>query len=256
MLIRYLIFGVFETFIFIGAVSSESCDRKSTCSCECSNGIVDLKSLGMKDGPRYKDVPALDQYKYSYNPCDPFTETEGSAFEDHCHDVAACQVIDQSGTYQFYDTGTQDSVSFYTAPARDVGLQDIDTDVVVAKYTSKDAARQTEVVLVCNDQDSNTAFDTLGEITNNPPTYRFILVSPHCCFGSGSGLSPGSILLIIFFSLLSAYLIAGVIIQKFRYNASGADLMPNSTFWFELPSLIRDGCNCALRRKSPYKILR
>lgn len=245
---KYLLTGLFNIYFLLGIVNAETCERKSSCSCECSKGTIDLKALGSKGGPRYKDYPALDQMKYSYNPCDPFTETDPSAFADYCHDVAACQVIGDVGTFQFYDTGTQDRVTFYTEKAQNVGL-DLDSDIVVAKYTSADAARQTEVLLVCNNQDSTTAFDTLGEITNNPPTYRFILVSPECCFGAGSGgLSGGSVLLIIAFSILGVYIIAGVIIKKVVYKAEGSDLIPNTGFWCALPSLIKEGACCVYTR--------
>ncbi|XP_053374166.1 uncharacterized protein LOC123531100 [Mercenaria mercenaria] len=251
LIMKYLFVGFLNAYILFGTVNAESCKRKSSCSCECSQGIVDLKALGTTNGPRYKDVLALDQMKYSYNPCDPFTETDPGAFADFCYDVAACQIIGDVGTFQFYDTGTQDSVTFYTENANNVGLQ-LDTDVVIAKYTSGDAVRQTEVILVCNDQDSNTAFDSLGEITNTPPTYRFVLVSPECCFGngsSGSGLSGGSILLIIAFSILGAYLIVGLIVKKFVYKESGKELIPNTAFWFALPSLIKDGCVCIYKKE-------
>lgn len=53
----------------------------------------------------------------------------------------ACQIIANSGTYQFYDTGTQDSVTFSTVTGADVGIVDMNTDVVVAKYTSADGTR-------------------------------------------------------------------------------------------------------------------
>ena len=40
---------------------------------------------------RFKDYAATnpdDQYKYSYNPCEPFSETAPGTWEDHCYAVA------------------------------------------------------------------------------------------------------------------------------------------------------------------------
>lgn len=31
---------------------AESCEKITTCSCECPQGIIDLKDLGLKSGPR------------------------------------------------------------------------------------------------------------------------------------------------------------------------------------------------------------
>jgi hypothetical protein len=42
---------------------------------------------------------------------------------------------------QFYDTGKQDSVTFYTEVGKNVGFPDIDGDVLIAKYVSNDKAR-------------------------------------------------------------------------------------------------------------------
>lgn len=40
-----------------------------------------------------------------------------------------------------YDAGTQESVTFYTITGEDVGIVDMMSDVVIAKYTSGDGAR-------------------------------------------------------------------------------------------------------------------
>ncbi|RDD43756.1 hypothetical protein TrispH2_003910 [Trichoplax sp. H2] len=53
-------------------------------------------------------------------------------------------------------------------------------------------------------------------------------------------LSGGSVLLIVFFSLLGAYLIFGIIIQSSR-GARGYELIPNVEFWSKIPGCIRDG---------------
>ncbi|KAH3720319.1 cation-dependent mannose-6-phosphate receptor-like [Dreissena polymorpha] len=220
---------------------SDKCEKLSSCKCECPEGIIDFSSLGMSgNGPRYKDVLAPDGYQYSYNPCDPFSETKPSVYENHCQNVAACQIIFINGVYQFYDTGVQNSVTFSTVPGTSLGIQDHPGNVVVAKYTSADGARQTEVALVCNPQNEQTAFDTLGEVASAKPLYRHILVSPFACFESGA-LSAGSIMLIIFFSLLLAYFLFGVTFNRFGRNQTGSDVIPQKAFWISLPTLVKDG---------------
>ncbi|KAH3720317.1 uncharacterized protein LOC127855608 [Dreissena polymorpha] len=224
---------------------SDKCEKLSSCKCECPEGIVDFSSLGMSGNePRYKDVdaPGTGADEYSYNPCDPFTETKPSVSESHCQNVAACLFIYIDGDYQLYDTGVQNSVTFSTVPGTSLGIKDHPENVVVAKYTSGDGARQTEVVLVCNPENNQTAFYTLGEVPSAKPLYRHILVSPFACFVSKTGaLSAGSIVLIIFFSLLLAYFLFGVTINRFGRNQTGSDVIPQKAFWISLPTLVKDG---------------
>ena len=38
---------------------------------------------------------------------------------------------------------------------------------------------------------------------------------------------------------IAIYIVAGVLIMKFHYNAAGTDVIPNKKFWMELPLLIK-----------------
>ena len=35
------------------------------------------------------------------------------------------------------------------------------------------------------------------------------------------------------------YIVAGVLLMKYRYNAAGTDVIPNKKFWMEFPLLIK-----------------
>eukprot|EP01117_Protostelium_nocturnum_P007358 TRINITY_DN2633_c0_g1_i1.p1 TRINITY_DN2633_c0_g1~~TRINITY_DN2633_c0_g1_i1.p1 ORF type:complete len:253 (+),score=67.20 TRINITY_DN2633_c0_g1_i1:236-994(+) len=59
--------------------------------------------------------------------------------------------------------------------------------------------------------------------------------------GKGGKMSAGSIILIIFWSVLISYFVFGVAINKFYLHKSGPEVVPNHSFWFGLPGLIRDG---------------
>ena len=50
-------------------------------------------------------------------------------------------------------------------------------------------------------------------------------------------ITPG--LYFRFFSVLSAYLLVGVGFNKFGRKESGANLIPNITFWASLPGLVK-----------------
>jgi len=60
--------------------------------------------------------------------------------------------------------------------------------------------------------------------------------------GSSSSLSGGWIFIIILLIATFVYCVGGVLYMKFRRQATGWDLIPNSGFWRELGSLIKDGC--------------
>ena len=49
-------------------------------------------------------------------------------------------------------------------------------------------------------------------------------------------------LYIFYFSILPlglvSYFVIGALIMKYRYNASGTDIIPNKKFWLSLPFLI------------------
>lgn len=53
-------------------------------------------------------------------------------------------------------------------------------------------------------------------------------------------LSGGSIFLIVLSSLITVYVIAGLVMNKVK-GRSGVDLLPNVEFWRSLPGLVADG---------------
>ncbi|XP_022343524.2 cation-dependent mannose-6-phosphate receptor-like [Crassostrea virginica] len=73
-----------------------------------------------------------------------------------------------------------------------------------------------------------------------------------CVQGSTpSGLSIGSILLIVFLCVVSLYLILGCAYMRFVLHAKGKDQCPNYEFWQDFGNLQADGCNLVCRTNSP-----
>ena len=60
--------------------------------------------------------------------------------------------------------------------------------------------------------------------------------------GAGHGLSGGSIFLILFFVGGFVYFVGGILFNKYRRGLSGSEMIPNISFWRDLPGLVRDGC--------------
>ncbi|XP_006819516.2 cation-dependent mannose-6-phosphate receptor-like [Saccoglossus kowalevskii] len=67
----------------------------------------------------------------------------------------------------------------------------------------------------------------------------------------GGGISVGSIISIIFFTLVGLYIIVGFLYQRLVVGAKGMEQIPNLSFWRELGNLIADGTDFLFRTKTP-----
>jgi len=112
------------------------------------------------------------------------------------------------------------------------------------QYINGDGNRQFEIDLACDPKAGVGAPVFSGE----SPTlhYNFLWTSAYGCpknggGSGGGGLSGGSIFLILLLVLAVVYLVAGVLFNKFKRQASGVELIPNVGFWTSLPGLVKDG---------------
>ncbi|KAK0061638.1 cation-dependent mannose-6-phosphate receptor-like isoform X1 [Biomphalaria pfeifferi] len=70
----------------------------------------------------------------------------------------------------------------------------------------------------------------------------------------GSGLSVGSILVIVFFSVLFVYIVVGFLYQRFVLRSKGIEQFPNYEFWKDFGNLQADGCDLVCRTKDRRRI--
>ncbi|OWF54299.1 uncharacterized protein LOC110445309 [Mizuhopecten yessoensis] len=234
-------------------LQAKSCDKKTSCSCKSSDGVLDLKPGAIK-GTKFQDVASSDGSLYSYNPCYSFDETDPSLPPqfDNCKSVAACQLVPAGvgGTPQLYDIGTQASASFSYKDGASIDQPKLG-EVLTVTYLAADNARSTTVILQC---DPTEDFLPVGEIqSSTPPVYVFVYSSPNACF-KPSGLSAGSVLLIIFICLIAVYLIGGVLFNKLKRGNSGKDLIPQRQLWVSLPGMIKDGVFFVVKRGQYHPI--
>lgn len=222
---------IFALLLRNGACTSVSAN---VCHCFANDGtMVDLTHLDSHDpsNPKFSNVQTPDALlKYSYNPCSAFTCANSS-------DSAVCSF---NGTTQT-NVGMQSRGECMTST----------TDVSMMYYTQSNLAAQ--VRLIC---DKNSVENSTLTALNYDGTYHKLeLRSIYCCptlvpittslmptlAPPQGGLSAGSILLIIFFSALLAYLILGMLFRMFIIGAKGYEVIPNYEFWHSLPGLIQDG---------------
>lgn len=79
--------------------------------------------------------------------------------------------------------------------------------------------------------------------------YTFRFSHKAGCPSGSSGLSAGSIMLIIIFVSLAVYIIAGIVINAAIRKKTGIEMIPNISFWMGFPSLIKDGFFFLIRRR-------
>ncbi|XP_077979221.1 uncharacterized protein LOC144434615 isoform X2 [Glandiceps talaboti] len=219
-------------------VLSQTCvalEPPDHCSCDfkdangVSQGLVTMKPLDSHTTPLY-------------NPCTAFSQPPGTS----CADKAACQFIPAANSA--YSTGTQESITYSVSGS----------DTVFTYQDAQDMTRTTIVTLKCDKSAVPARISVIGEGT---PTFYNIDITTVCaCPGAckdglpviniKEGLSTGSILCIVFFVVLIVYLITGALVNKYVRNKEGAEIVPNSGFWSDLPYLIKDGILFAI---SPCK---
>ncbi|XP_074659645.1 uncharacterized protein LOC141912299 [Tubulanus polymorphus] len=228
---------LFLAMVFIPRVTMKNCIGVSSCICDMDDGSgrIDITSIGRTDGvPRFKDMaenPPSAWYRYNYNPCAPFTlgGTVGS-----CQGVASCETIVGNDNY-FYSLGRDPAVWGY----------DSTSNMVTITYT--DSFYKTIVSLKCDASATTPRLEILG--MTGQDAYAYTLTSDKACPSSSGGggtsdggLSPGSVMCIILLVVLVVYVVGGVVFLHTARGATGAEMVPNRTFWMAIPGLIIDGC--------------
>lgn len=208
-----------------------TCKKVNSCKCKLDDGkVIDLDPLAKSNGPAFLDVSdSAGVDLYSWNPCKPFTEGT-------CSNAAVCQ--SHSGAQ--YNCGTQDSAQFGYDTSNNVYTVTYSADTV----SKSNELRTTTLYLYC-DQGPDM-FQPIGEAVQG--TYALIYKGKYACPREDTGISAGTILIIIFFSLVAVYLIGGVLFQIFVRKNSGKNAIPNASFWLDFPALVKDGVFFIARR--------
>ncbi|XP_031571459.1 uncharacterized protein LOC116305648 [Actinia tenebrosa] len=219
--------------------AAKTCKKLDTCSCKMDDGsgIISLQDLDHKDGtPSFtgiKDTVNKD-YKFDWNPCTPLKAA------GPCKGSNACQ-----RTPDLFPVGKPDT-TFSVNP-------DGTVLITYEKVTYEDHGRKLQVTLKCDATEKGSFGDGISESgVGEESKYTGTFTSKCSCagkcsysssyFSSGHGPSVGSILLIIFFSLLVMYFVLGIVVNKYAIHKEGSDVIPNRSFWSDLPFLIKDGC--------------
>ncbi|KAL9966634.1 hypothetical protein ACROYT_G024741 [Oculina patagonica] len=166
---------------------------------------MEVQKVGFKN---IKDKDTTKHYVYAWNPCTKFSEGNG------CKDVLMCQIDTDSTSTTF---PCADTVS-------DFKVENDGTTTIMYKQLidSTGYKRTVKINLKCDESKSTPKMDDVEEVMPKAQDsiYSTTLTSKCACddgcrpnpegSGGSSGLSTGSILLVVFFVLIIVYIIGGI----------------------------------------------
>ncbi|NXE57676.1 MPRD protein, partial [Casuarius casuarius] len=111
--------------------------------------------------------------------------------------------------------------------------------------------RRAVIMISCKREVTASSFNIISEEREKEQEcfYLFEMDSSVACPAEDSHLSIGSILLMIFASLIAVYIIGGFLYQRLVVGAKGMDQFPHFAFWQDLGNLVADGCDFVCRSK-------
>ncbi|XP_047533725.1 uncharacterized protein LOC125068587 [Vanessa atalanta] len=241
----YCLSIVFFVFLLKTVCTEDICVAKGPCSCVFSNGTgIDL-SLTIKatfySTQSFKLKNNGSQYElstYFYHPCtDVLLKVNSTATNNSCdkplsicrHKTTLDLVPNKTDTFKTdggnYEFLGRSNVSQFSADGKSI--------------TYFNGPSLTLVTLVCAQTDDQLQVVSLVD----PDNIVLSFYSRQACLKllEEEGRSFGSTLLIIFFSFVILYLVLGICTKKFLMGATGIEVVPNLTFWSDLPNLVKDG---------------
>jgi Mannose-6-phosphate receptor len=210
--------------------------------------LTAVAALGMQNITGIK-TPA-DTYDYSFTLCEALDPSVGCPAG-----AAGCQ---KTQMYFVWTTiGMFDQMTATGIPAGGPESQSEESDLnnlvqmeggVRLRFDGGANSRSFVIDMVCDntlDKDEVVS-PKYVDMKNSPETgsfvYSFVWASPHACPIEQTGLSLGSVILIILAVLVFVYFAGGIAFQVLVRKERGCpDVVPNSSFWVALPGLVADG---------------
>jgi len=153
-----------------------------------------------------------------------------------CKNSLSCGFCTSAGYCEFYDSG---QFQFTDCIGQFSGITGLTGGAgVEVIYTGGDMGGAGRLKILCDPSAPTTPvpiIDEAGKLTT--------FSSPFACPTAGGGdTSPGTIFLVLLLVTVIVYFAAGVAWNKYRNDASGADLVPHREFWVNFGALIKEGC--------------
>eukprot|EP00794_Sanderia_malayensis_P003085 gene3085-3550_t len=226
---------------------------------DCNAGIGSLVSANVGNevvvfgtftsGDKSDETPACSNEKFSvgegdeyqYNPCTPFSNGEDVG---ECHNVLGCQYV---------MVGAGPFAIAYKEPM----VVDYDSSIKMYTFTytgsldsETKSKRKMVIQLKCNTDASNPSLEAFKEAPLS--TFTSTLTSKYACVvgkaNVSTGLSVGSIICIVLFAILFVYFVFGIILNKYAFHKEGTDVIPQKSFWADIPHLVKDGARFSYQK--------
>lgn len=213
------------------------CTKINGCKCVLSGGIrIDLTRLNNE--AKWLNA-SLGNVSYFFHSCSnvPFGNHTGN---DDCTSGSSVCLFNRT-TSAYQNLGTTEDASF---------LFDNLKDPPVLLY--KHGNITTAILLQCV-YSTQTSFSVVDG-QDKEVTHKLRLESKWACpvieltinktasqNSSNSGLSTGSVLVILFVVFATLYFVGGAVALRLLRGAAGREMIPNYDFWVDLPNLVKDG---------------
>jgi len=106
------------------------------------------------------------------------------------------------------------------------------------------APLQMAISLLCASSSNNSGPIIMSSANSD---WLFAWPTPAACISHG-GLSPGSVILICLLVLVIAYIVGGILINKFVRHEEGLNMIPNIAFWATIPGLVKGGITFVMNK--------
>ncbi|CAI9719410.1 cation-dependent mannose-6-phosphate receptor-like [Octopus vulgaris] len=185
------------------------------------------------DQKKFKVVGMMGKYIYNIGVCTAIME---NANQD---DIAVLQIksVDKTSTVIGNITNTY--------------ILDGDNWVSL-EYRNTYNKKKALLMIICDESatDDNPQIQIISQnIKKTDNYYVFTLLHPSVCKKQPS-ISVGSIIVIVFISIVVAYFVIGFLYMRFVLEAKGLEQIPNYGFWQDFGNLLADGCNLTCRSGS------
>ncbi|CAG9583161.1 unnamed protein product [Danaus chrysippus] len=246
---KLIALGIFLCYLETIASTEDVCVKKGPCSCEFSNGTgIDLSptATGFAMTQTYELKNDGSQYSlstYYYHPCyDIQLKINTTKVIGTCgNPLSICRY-----TRNFdLQNATKDTFKIDDGNYEFMGSSNITQFGADGKSIIYfNGPSSTVVMLICAQTDNRLHIYSLEE----PDKIVLAFYSRDACLKQIEELGPslGTTLLIILFSFVALYLALGICTKKFLMGATGIEVIPNLSFWSDLPNLVRDGWAFAL----------
>ncbi|XP_012261204.2 uncharacterized protein LOC105689036 [Athalia rosae] len=211
------------------ADSFAECVSQTPCSCVMSNGQgYDLSKIG---GTKDDFIESTTVYNRTFylHPCGKKDLPPGK-IKPSCIDASLCMYNETLSTViRFEETK--------------ITLSSTDQPHLIYETSIGKSRVTVNVTLVCDPFLNVPPILVEFNNTASASNHSLILVSPHACrkLMHSSGLSTGSVLVIMLLVFSGVYFLGGAVALKLVRGATGWEMLPNHKFWFDLPALVRDG---------------